>query len=400
MPADRHRQATYDAETAAFDHTAFEIPVGLYGLAKLSVAISRTSWWQARHRGRGAPTLRQARPDSRRSSASTAQWTIRFCHRHDTVATLTHELAHFSAEGDGHGPVFRRDHIDLIGLAAGPDASRRLARAYRLAGLAVADADPTLSGVDDTGESGLLSACGDVISAPAGDSMRHAERVNKLLAKAATTTEAEAEALRSKAFELSVRHGIDAALLDAARGNSRIVERPLSLGAGPYVAARTLLVDIIARHLGCEVFWVSHRHGRTVTVVGYDSDATEVMALFAELDHAALLGALNAPLVGNRQSARRQYLFGFAAGVGRQLSQARQTEGLDDGTNPAALVLVERRQAVHDHVTAVHRPSAERASKVARDNGAYDAGRRDGQQARVERRQGIGRGAVALPTGH
>jgi hypothetical protein len=396
MPRDRHRQATYDAEAAAFAHTALEVPVGLYALGKLTALVCRTSWWRTQHPWQPVPALRAARADSQRSWASQASWEIRFCHRGDTVATLTHELAHLCST-DGHGPEFRRAHLDLLVMVAGPDAAERLERAYRHAGLVVAGADEAFPVATATGERGLLDACSDVISVAGGDTLRHAERINRLLAKAASTTAAEAEALRAKAFELSVRHGIDAAVLEAANGQGRITERIVALGAGPYVGARTALLNMLAHHRGCEVFWVASRSGREVTVVGFSTDVRDVLFLFTELDHAALLGA-GRVRGGNTQQSRRQYLFGFVAGVAEQLAAAHRDAGLDRDVNPAAVVLVERRQAVRDHVESRHRVTAARRSKVLRSS-AYDSGLSDGQCAPMASRSALDAGSIGLPCG-
>jgi hypothetical protein len=397
---DTDRQKTYDAETAAFGHTVFETPVGLYALRKLTTAVCRTTWWRERHPRVGDPTLRQTRPDATRSTASASRWEIRFCHQGDTVATLTHELAHLCSPDDGHGAAFRRDHVDLVALTCGPDAAERLQAAYRSAGLGLASPDRRYTGTTALGERGLLAACGDVIAAPSGAALRHAERVSKLLAKASATTEAEADALRAKAFELSVKHGVSTALLEAAAGGARIVERQVALGAGPYVAARTDLLSAVARHRSCEMFWVPSRTGRLVTVVGFTSDAADVLLMFSELDHAALLGATRAKFAGNTQQARRQYLFGFAAGVEEQFRAAQQSAGVNDTGSSAALVLVERRKAVRDHVRENHKVTTERGPAVRRSD-AFRTGQIDGRSTSAVRRKSFAtvRGALAPVSG-
>ncbi len=395
MRRDTHRRASYDAEAAAYDGTAFEVPVGLYALAKLSLGVSRSRWWARAHGGAG-PRLRETRPDATHSWASVPRNEIRFCRHGDTVATLGHELAHLVAPDDRHGPLFRRAQLDLMSMLAGPSAAAALDASFHRARLAVAERPSSWAEPADCGPGGLLAACDDaVVAAPEG-TLRHAERVNKLLAKAASSTSpAEAEALQAKAVELTVRHGIDAALLDAARGDASIVERRVWLGAGPYVAARTDLLTALGRHLSCEVFWHAGREGRLVTVVGFSSDAADVLSLFGALDHAALSGAWAATLSGNTQAARRQWLFGFNEGVREQLRAAAEANGLDEPTNPAALVLVERRRAVDEHVARHHSVRrARRATVVAAD--AYDAGRAAGATAALRAptgrpRLGLGR---------
>jgi len=48
-----------------------------------------------------------------------------------TPATLVHELAHVLAGvGSGHGPAFRRAHVDLTGYAFGNTEAEWLLEAY------------------------------------------------------------------------------------------------------------------------------------------------------------------------------------------------------------------------------------------------------------------------------
>jgi hypothetical protein len=54
-----------------------------------------------------------------------------------TPATVLHELAHVLAGiDDGHGPVFRRAHVDLVGFAFGDVEANWLLDAYAAMGLA------------------------------------------------------------------------------------------------------------------------------------------------------------------------------------------------------------------------------------------------------------------------
>lgn len=49
-----------------------------------------------------------------------------------TPATVLHELAHVLAGlDDGHGGVFRRAHVDLVGYAFGEEPATWLIDAYR-----------------------------------------------------------------------------------------------------------------------------------------------------------------------------------------------------------------------------------------------------------------------------
>lgn len=78
------------------------------------------------------------------------------------MATLIHELAHaLAGTAEGHGPVFRAAHLDLMSLVAQPADVEWLRRAYAAHGLAVgerqwdqplsATGDPSVNGRDARG---------------------------------------------------------------------------------------------------------------------------------------------------------------------------------------------------------------------------------------------------------
>jgi hypothetical protein len=141
---------------------------------------------------------------------------------------------------------------------------------------------------------------------------------------------------------------------------------------------------MVADHLGCEAFYRAGSGGRVVTVVGFGSDVDQVLALFQALDHQAALGALQVSGRGSTTAARREFLYGFAAGVASQLAAAATRAGLDDAANPAAVVLVERRAAVGDHVARTYHLRSERRSQVAA-SGAFRAGTDAGTRAALRR---------------
>lgn len=137
--ADRGREEVYAAELAAYDGTDLEAVVGFDELVALTERLTAASWWP-----RGPVVLRRARRDasssSTRRSPSRDDLVVRLADPQRTRATLVHELAHVLAGVEaGHGPVFRRAHVDLAVAAFGTERGGWLADAYAASGLAVGE---------------------------------------------------------------------------------------------------------------------------------------------------------------------------------------------------------------------------------------------------------------------
>jgi len=127
--ADDGRAAVYAAEIAAFEGTSYETRAPFETLVSLSAMITGAAWWphaevavvraragtessSARQHGRERPVVRLADPQM-------------------TPATLIHEFAHVLAGvGTGHGPTFRRAHVDLAGYIFGETEAQWLLDAY------------------------------------------------------------------------------------------------------------------------------------------------------------------------------------------------------------------------------------------------------------------------------
>jgi len=130
MSVDHGRAAVYAAEIAAFEGTSYESVTPFEEILELGRLVTTAAWWphgdieivparadaassSARRRGSGPPVVRLAAPQM-------------------TPATVLHELAHVLAGlGDGHGEVFRRAHVDLVGYAFGEEPATWLIDAYR-----------------------------------------------------------------------------------------------------------------------------------------------------------------------------------------------------------------------------------------------------------------------------
>lgn len=134
MTADHGRAAVYAAEIAAFEGTTYELVTPFGELLDLGRLVTGAPWWphgeieivparadagssSTRQRGSGPPVIRLAAPQM-------------------TPATVVHELAHALAGlDDGHGPRFRRAHVDLAGFAFGDEPATWLVDAYCSMGL-------------------------------------------------------------------------------------------------------------------------------------------------------------------------------------------------------------------------------------------------------------------------
>jgi hypothetical protein len=135
MTPDHGREAVYASEIAAFEGTAYEEVVALDQLLQLVDDIVAGEWWP-----HGRVDVRAARSDARSSSTRQrggGRPVVRLAGPQMTPATVLHEMAHVLAGlAAGHGPTFRRAHVDLVDSALGERAARWLLDAYARMGLA------------------------------------------------------------------------------------------------------------------------------------------------------------------------------------------------------------------------------------------------------------------------
>lgn len=134
--ADDDRAQVYAAELMAFDGTDLEQVVPFDDLLVLAERVMGDPWWPV-----DPVPVRAARSDAQSSSTRSGRdVVVRLARPQQTPATLVHELAHVVAGLDaGHGPLFRRAHVDVAALAFGPEPARWLATAYHAAALALAE---------------------------------------------------------------------------------------------------------------------------------------------------------------------------------------------------------------------------------------------------------------------
>lgn len=134
MSADHGRAAVYAAEIAAFEGTSYERITAFDELLTLGRLVTSAMWWP-----HGEIEVVPARSDA--GSSSTRQrgdgpLVVRLAAPQMTPATVLHEFAHVLAGlTDGHGELFRRAHVDLVGYAFGDEPATWLVDAYRDMGL-------------------------------------------------------------------------------------------------------------------------------------------------------------------------------------------------------------------------------------------------------------------------
>lgn len=223
------------------------------------------------------------------------------------------------------------------------------------------------------------------------------EVIRKLLAKAErAATPDEADAYNTKAADLMARHGVDAAMVAAAGGDTRDVigSRRIAM-TDPYSTEKATLAGGVARAMGCRV--VRHpgnNRGQTaaVTVMGFETDLRRV-----ELTFTSLLLQATRSVVRQRPSGwsgestttfRRTWLVGFSSEVHRRLVAAEQgavqqhDAQAATGKPSAALVLADRRSLVEQAYD--ERYGHLRSSRPRRLSGSgYAAGTEAGRRADV-----------------
>jgi hypothetical protein len=129
VTVDDGRAAVYAAEIAAFEGTSYEALIPFDEITALAAVITAAGWWP-----HGDVAVVRARADAESSSTrqcGTDRPTVRLAAPQMTPATLVHEFAHVLAGvGSGHGPAFRRAHVDLAGYAFGETEAVWLLDAY------------------------------------------------------------------------------------------------------------------------------------------------------------------------------------------------------------------------------------------------------------------------------
>lgn len=190
-------------------------------------------------------------------------------------------------------------------------------------------------------------------------------KIRALLDKAeSTATEfpEEAEALTAKAIELMERYRIDEAMIQDARpaqDRGKIVEVRFSAGSGPYVNARCRLAAVIAENHSVKMLQATGYKGKTVYLIGYETDValSEMLytSLLVQATRAMASPEVRATKPGHVHGTAfsRSFLMAFADQISKRLRESNtvaQTETLSTGTRSVALVLADRSKDVEEDV--------------------------------------------------
>jgi hypothetical protein len=133
--SDRGRSAVYAAELMAFDGTELESVEPFAVVQAFAEQLLAGPWWSAGP-VRVTTARRDARASTTRAGGSGQDAEIRLAGPQCTRSTVVHELAHVLAgPAEGHGPMFRRAHVDVATVALGAERGGWLAEAYAAAGL-------------------------------------------------------------------------------------------------------------------------------------------------------------------------------------------------------------------------------------------------------------------------
>lgn len=196
-------------------------------------------------------------------------------------------------------------------------------------------------------------------------------KIRALLDKAESTAAFfpdEAEALTAKAIDLMEKYRIDEAMIaDAApvQDRGKIIEVQFSVGSGPYVNARVNLANAIARAHSVKLLTATGWKGKTVYLIGYETDValTEMLytSLLVQATSALSSSDVKALKPGYEHGTafNRSFLLSFAERIGERLRESTDTAmatpyvpgaKTDEPVRSVALVLANRKADVEEDV--------------------------------------------------
>lgn len=229
------------------------------------------------------------------------------------------------------------------------------------------------------------------------------EQIALMLAKAESTTPAEAEMITKRAEKLMVRHGIDEAMLQASKTGKAaktedIVEKRVTFKSGSYGPAYIRLAQSVASGLGAvRMLQASYRGSYTAYLIGHESDVDAAIMLIDSLkvqaDSAMASWWANTGKYelewGGRQEqwkARRQFIISFGYAVQTRLIETRRQTvkemEAETGATGTDLVLVSRKELVDARVGQMY-PKLGKARGIDGSSAGRAAGNAAGQRANL-----------------
>lgn len=212
-------------------------------------------------------------------------------------------------------------------------------------------------------------------------------RVRGLLAKAESTEfPEEAEALSAKAQELMTRHALGRVLVDADTAAEDLPSaRRLWLDT-PYVDAKALLADVVARANRCKVIFSSWGF---VTIVGDENDLDSVELLTTSL----LVQATWAMVASGKQRAtrsrsfRQSFLVAYATRIGERLEKATEATIAESADAERLLPVLASHQAKVDKVFDTLFPTVQGKSVSISNGAGWHAGLAAADRAQLDTRR-------------
>jgi hypothetical protein len=216
-------------------------------------------------------------------------------------------------------------------------------------------------------------------------------RVRALLAQAESTQfEAEAETFTAKAQELITRHAIDGAML-VADGSPSL--QPLTIRIAiddPYAAGKCVLLSRIAQHSRCRAVLHNSLGLVSVTGLGTDIDATEMLftSLLVQVQSAmqSTSARTRAGAHERSRSFRSSFVLAFAERIGERLAAINAEIVADvEATTGREIVpvLAARQAAIDAAVSEMFGPLQRSTSRRSLDGAGWAGGRLAADRARL-----------------
>lgn len=197
-------------------------------------------------------------------------------------------------------------------------------------------------------------------------STKKIELIAQLLAKAESTTPAEAEALTEHAERLMVKYMIDQAVIDEHRANGgqeseKIVEHRMDFRGAYRGEILNLGIQVVNSLGGLRAMQFTGGSGKVFSlwVIGFESDVKQAEILINSLQVQAMVAmrawwaerrwSYEGVSSYNQEKARRTFVHGFGTGAGVRIRGSRQ-QAVQEAGSGTELVLVGRQAKVNEYM--------------------------------------------------